>query len=551
MKTTSKILSLLLAIVLVVGLAACNGGGSSSSTASSAASSTSSEAQSTESAEGGDETGSEVPATGDIDTSQEVEIVMLVLGNKPTNGRMEAAVAEENILLKEKVNATIKLQYIEWADWQTQYQLALASGDSSIDLIITATDWLFAWQLSKKGAFLPLSEELLSTYAPTTWSEVTPDHWEACTLDGNIWFIPEDQFSQWTNHGIYWRKDWADEGGVTQVTNFTELGQYFAAVKENHSEAYPWDASAPNNLGGLSGGYILDNTSQQVIMGAETGNFATFYYDTSDPYTVVSPMFDDVYVEMATLMKEWGDAGYWREDVLNYQAETRDMMYAGTSGADQHHTQTYIGGNGTRTMMDEKQPGSELQYFWWGMENGNYLRDLITHGAIAVSASSKNPERALLVYDLMRNDETIYQFHNFGIEGVDYINNGNGTMGRPEGWDGTVDALDTNFWGGRMDKYQLDDEKEYAGKDELYATLAAGCKDYALGKFVFDPTPVQAEMAALSDVCATHIPSIAYGKAGDPAAAVEAFRDALNNAGYEKVKAELQSQLDALKASEG
>lgn len=46
-----------------------------------------------------------------VDTSKHVKISMLVLGDKPTNGRMEAAIAEENKLLTKKVNAELSLQY--------------------------------------------------------------------------------------------------------------------------------------------------------------------------------------------------------------------------------------------------------------------------------------------------------------------------------------------------------------------------------------------------------------------------------------------------------
>ena len=89
------------------------------------------------------------------------EITMLVLGDKPTNGRLEAMLDKLNERLVDKVNAKLDLFYVEWADWQTQYNLQLLSGDDNVDLITTATDWLFAWENAEKGAFLPLSEEML------------------------------------------------------------------------------------------------------------------------------------------------------------------------------------------------------------------------------------------------------------------------------------------------------------------------------------------------------------------------------------------------------
>lgn len=68
------------------------------------------------------------------------------------------------------------------------------------------------------------------------------------------------------------------------------------------------------------------------------------------------------------------------------------------------------------------------------------------------------------------------------------------------------------------------------------------------GFFAFDNTAVQSQMAAMADVCATHFTALAYGKVDDAQAAVEAFRKDLIAAGYEDVKADIQRQLDELKA---
>lgn len=525
-----KATALILALAMTAGLAACG------------------KDNSTPSASIGGTTDSKTSA--EPDTSQFVKINMLVLGNKPTNGHMEAAVAEENKLIKEKVNAELSLQYIEWADWQTKYQLALASGDKSIDLIITATDWLYAWQSVKKGAFLPLTDEMLSAYAPQTWSQVPKEDWAECTKDGKIWFIPEDQYTQYTNHGFYYRGDWAKETGLGKVTKFEDLEKYLAGVKKNHPGVVPWDIGAPLNLPGLYPGYIQSHTNDVVMLGTDVGSHQIFYYDKSNPYKVICPIMNgNEFVDFAKLMKSWGDQGFWRSDVLNYQGDTANLLLAGKSGADQHHTMTYY--SDRRPNMDIKQPGSDLQFYYWGMENKNVNHDLITHGAMAVSASSANPERALMVYDLIRNDKDIYNLHNHGIEGKDYVMTADGKLSRPKGWDKTKDSLDTNFWAGRMDKYEPDDVDWYSGKNALIKELDSFAGKYALGKFAFEPEKVSAEMSAISDVCNTYIPSIAYGKAGDAVQAVEKFRKALKDAGYDKVMAEIQTQLDQQKTADG
>ncbi|MCI1981728.1 MAG: ABC transporter substrate-binding protein [Oscillospiraceae bacterium] len=531
-KTMKRFLSVVLAFALVCSFSACSKGGGSS-------------------AGGTAPENSAASASGSqkADTSEHVKVTMLVLGNKPTNGRMQAALAEENKPLNQKINAEINLQYIEWTDWQTKYQLALASGDSSIDLITTATDWLYAWQSVKKGAFLPLTEDMLSTYAPQTWKNVSKSDWSDCTKDGKIWFIPEDQYTQWTCHGMFYRGDWAKEAGLSKVAKFEDLETYFDGVLKNHKGAVPWDIGAPNEVAGLFPGYIESHSPETVILGTDTGNYQIFYYNNSDPYKVVCPVFEQQFEDFAKMMKQWGDKGFWRKNVLNYKGDTRSLMYAGLSGADQHHAETYV--TTTRPMMEQKQPGSDLQFYYWGMENKNVNHDLDTHGAMAVSANSKHPERALMVYDLIRNDKQIYYLHNHGIQGKDYIINSDGTLGYPKGFDAAKDGLSTNFWAGRMDKYEPDHGDWYKGKDDLYKELNSVAGKYALGKFAFDNANVSSEMAAVAEVCNNFIPSIAYGKAGDPSAAVAKFRKSLKNAGIDTVMTEIQTQLDKQKSEDG
>ena len=160
--------------------------------------------------------GISMPALTAVALAQDAptEITMLTMGNKPTNGRLEAMLEKLNPLLIEKANAKLDLFYIEWADWQTQYNVQLLSGDDNVDLVATATDWLYAWENAEKGAFLPLSPEMLQANAPKTWAQVEADgHWDLTKLsDGQIYFAPEDNYTQYTNHGFFYRGDWAKAG---------------------------------------------------------------------------------------------------------------------------------------------------------------------------------------------------------------------------------------------------------------------------------------------------------------------------------------------------
>ncbi|WP_341977441.1 ABC transporter substrate-binding protein [Microbacterium sp. LWO13-1.2] len=483
---------------------------------------------------------------GDQEGGAPTEITMLVLGDKPTNGRLEAMLDKLNERLVEKANAKLDLFYVEWADWQTQYNLQLLSGDDNVDLITTATDWLYAWENAKKGAFLPLSEDMLKENAPKTWEQVdAAGDWELTKLDNDqIYFIPEDAYTQWTNHGFFYRGDWAAQAGFAngEITKFEDFTTYFQWIKTNVPDAYPWDVAGANEF--ALTGYLQGHTDLQTIQQITAGNYFPFQTPEGDETDVTSwYMEGDELLAAAELAKEWNDIGVWREDALNYDGVTRELLYAGLTGTDQHHTQTFVGQ--IVDNMTTKQPGSDPKLFSFGSENGNYFRDIKTHGAMAVSANSSNPEKALQVYDLLRNDEEAYNLINFGIEGTDYVVTDDGKLGYPEGYDSSTDGLGANFWAGRMDEFELPRTSEAPNKDEIYDALDADAKDYPYSTLVVDKTPIESTLAAMSGVLSEYIPQLQYGKFDDPAAAIAEMRQKLKDVGYEDARADVEAQIKA------
>ena len=224
-------------------------------------------------------------------------------------------------------------------------------------------------------------------------------------------------------------------------------------------------------------------------------------------------------------------------------------MESGISGAAQHHSQTFY--NGERVKMDQKQPGSELGFFWFGEETKNLVSLNITHGAMAIAAQSKNPERALMVYDLMRNDQETYRLLNYGIEGKQYILADDGkTMTRPEGYVEDTDGSSFNYWWGRNDDLELlSPNTATAQRDALIKVYNTCAVPYQYGQIVFDLTPISSELDNLSNLYSTYMPQIVFGKQDNPEAYVAEFRQKLKDAGYEKVIAEVEKQLAAVYGS--
>ncbi len=502
--------------------------------------------------------GSEDPwaeAWADVDTSEHVVISYMTTGDAPTQTaeRYEEMMAKLNELLTEKVNAELDIYFIPWTDYLSNYNLTLARMDGTVDLVGTASDWLDAWPNAKNGAFLELSEDMLQKYAPKTWESVTPENWDLCKYNGEIYLMPEDNYAQWTNHGFAYRLDWAKEAGLEDgVHSWEDMTTYFKYVREAYPDIIPWDSDA-TQYGQMGGGWITSHSDYVSIDGINSG--AMWGGKRSDLYTVYCPYMTDTdsLVEYAKMMKEWDEMGVWRTDVLNNTASTnRDDFRVGKVAAEQHHTQTWTDlvshtENNTIYQTDED---ADVGFFYFGEESGNVTALSITHGAMAVSAGSANPERALMVYDLLRNDPEIYRLFNYGIQGVSWDVDENGMRITPEGYNPDTDNINgtVNFWWGRNDDLEIKDARmNWDRIDELYAKYDEIKIEYPYGQFVPDVTSIDAYISNINEIYENYMKQISYGKyTGTAEEIVAEFQSALESAGVNEVTAELQRQFDEL-----
>lgn len=545
-----KLVSLLLATTMVAGLVGCgnsNGGSSDTSATTDTKSETSATTADTSSTEAAS------TETADIDTSEHVVITYMTTGGSDEGNGNPDMLAKLNEILTEKVNAELKIYHIDWTNYLSVYNLTLAQMDGSVDLVGTASDWLDAWPNAKNGAFLELSEDMLKTYAPKTWESVPAEHWDLCKYNGEIYLMPEDNYAQWTNHGFAYRLDWAKEAGLTDgVKSWEDLTTYFKYVKETYGNdlKYLWDSDG-TQYNQMVGGWITSHSNYVAIDGLNSG--AMWGGSKDDLYTVYSPYMTDTdsLVEYAKLMKEWNEIGVFPTNVLNNtSSQNRDEYRVGQVAVEQHHTQTWtdLCSHTSNNTIYDTDGDAETGFFYFGEETGNVVALSITHGAMAVSAGSKNPERALMVYDLLRNDPECYRLFNYGIEGVQYAIDENGMKYTPDTYDSTTQEIQTNFWWGRNDDLELKDAtKNWDAIDKLYAEYDSLKIDYPYGQFIPDVDDIQGKIDNVSSVQEEYMKQISFGLySGSAEDIVAEYQAALEKAGINDVTAALQSQIDAL-----
>ena len=542
-----KLLAALLSASMVLGLTACGDTGNSGT--GSTGSTGSSTTTTTTTTDGGSDNG----GAAAVDTSEHVKIVYMTTGGAPdpASSQTDEMLEQLNAILTEKVNAELEVYYIDWTDYLSVYNLTIAQMDGSIDLIGTASDWLDAWPNAKKGAFLPLTEDMLKTYAPKTWEQVPQDHWDLCKYNGQIYLMPEDNYAQWTNHGFAYRLDWAKEAGLTDgVKSWDDLTTYFKYVKEAYPDVIPWDSDG-TSYATVVGGWITSHSNYVSIDGINAG---AMWGGTKDNlYTVYSPYVTDTdsLVEFAKMMKEWDEIGVWKTDVLNNTAsDNREEFRVGQVAAEQHHTQTWtdLCSHRSNNTIYADDPDAEVGFFYFGEETQNLVALSITHGAMAVSAASKNPERALMVYDLIRNDPECYALFNYGVKGVSYDIDENGMRIQPEGYNSATDGIGVNYWWGRNDDLEIKDATlNWDAIEKLYAEYDSIKIDYPYGQFVPDVDSIQSKIENINEIHTNYMKQIAFGKySGSAEDIVAEYQQKLKDAGIDDVTAELQRQFDEL-----
>jgi len=530
-----KLLAALLVIAMVVGLVACG-----------------SKQTPNEEETPGVESPTDVPGEASaVDTSEHVVITYMVTGDKPSIAATDEMLVELNKILNEKVNAELQIYYIGWTDYLSNYNLTLAQMDGTVDLVGTASDWLDAWPNTKNGAFMKLSEDMLKTYAPKTWESVSPEHWELTKYDGDIYLMPEDNYAQWTNHGFIYRLDWAKEAGLANgVKSWEDMTAYFKYVKETYTDIIPWDSDGTQHAQ-MANGWISSHSNYIAVDGIASG--ALWGGTKDDLYTIITPSYTEtqMMVDFANTMKEWDTIGVWKTDVLNNTASSnRDDYRIGRVAAEQHHTQTWtdlVSSTNNNTIYKDDSDAA-TGFFYFGQETKNVVALSITHGAMALSAASKNPERALMVYDLIRNDPEIYKLFNYGVEGRQWELTADGLRQQPAAYNKDVDEIVTNFWWGRNDALEIKDaSRNWTAIDALYAEYDQLKIDYPYGQFIANVDNIQAQINNVNEIHTNYMKQISFGKfQGTAEEIVAKYQAELKAAGIEEVTAELQRQFDEL-----
>ena len=431
-----------------------------------------------------------------------------VPGDKQSD--IESVISKVNEITEKKIGAKINLQFVDTGSFSEKMRMNMAAGDP-FDLCFTGFVNPYNSAVSNEG-LLDITD-IIAKEAPELYDALPEYAWEFARNNDRIYAVPNLQIFA-LPVGFTVQKRYADKYDFDfgSVKCAKDIEPFLEMVKNGEGKnVIPFR----NNWGvGLfyEGKYEVIQSSVAIRTDGSS-NEVFFIYDTPE------------WKEGVLTFRDWLKKGYIRQDIVGLSDDTLDYSQGKYAVA----CEGYKPG----VLAEVKNTiGQDVEYVAW---NKPYMfRDGGAKTMIAVGRNSKNPEKAVKFISLLNTDKELYNLICFGIEGKHYtLNNENKVvLTQNSGYAPNASWKFGNQFNALVMEGQEDNVWEQTEKQNNEAVLSP------LIGFNLDITPIKNEISAVSAVSSSYV---LYNYTEE---SWEKHRKKLEDAGSEKIKKEIQRQVD-------
>lgn len=442
----------------------------------------------------------------------------------------QAVMDEVNKILKAKINTTLKLNVIDWGAFDEKMKV-ITSTNEAYDLAFTSS-WANNYASNVLGgAYVPL-DDLLKQYGQHILEQVPTKYWDATKVDGKIYGSLNYQ-TYFIARGLAFNKEIVDKYGfdVTSVKKPSDLTPFFEKVKSGEpgmTGYLPAMTSFPE-LFNMESGFTID---------AVQGNsmFPLMINVDDKDLKVYNGVESQEFMDLMKVYRDWYQKGYIKKDAISrkdYKAEANSGKYAvwsrgGGPGASEAATTE----QGKPTVVIDAAPAY--------VNTGGVIATMT-----AISRTSKNPERAMMLLDLLYSDKELFRLISNGIEGKHYKKVDNDTM---ELIPNSGYVTGTNWeYGNVFNDYQ--NKQSPVSMEEMRTLNETSATSPLLG-FLYNPDSLKQEYAQVNAIMGEMVPAMMTGTV-DPEAMIPKYLERLKKAGMDKLLEDAQKQIDAWKSVNG
>lgn len=410
-----KTISLILAILMLAGaLAGCASNG-------------------TDPADGGSTGGDDGSATPVGSTEEPMEISIATWFLDPGFLDSDDPIYK---MVQERFNITIKPVIVTFADHKEKISTWMATGDAPDVFTFDGASGapaqvqtFYSWV--NEELVRPLPDDM-SPYPNLQKRFEEFEEIKMTKINDKYWAIPRIRDSGggngWaTNHGWYYRKDWAKNLGFDEITNYDELMAFLRAVKTGDPTGTGASDIIP--IAGASRPLFLTNMIWRIF---EKRPFGSWQYEDGELYRAfdaphsydaalaIREMFNEGLVDPDILITKEGEGGGTDKFCANRVAVLCNQMFSN----DTTMFDKFIANNpdlaledtiGYLNFMPNIYDGETYCFDW----PTNFWGEVY----IPASVSDEKYERIMQFLDFTSSDEWLDLFFH-GIEGVDYERNG-------------------------------------------------------------------------------------------------------------------------------
>lgn len=360
-------------------------------------------------------------------------------------------------------------------------------------------------------------------------------YWPAAKVNGKTYGVLNYQIYA-IGRGVNFKKDLADKYALdtSKIKKFADITPFLDQVKQGEPGVTPFMAS-----GTVPAMYeLFDNETGMTVDQVQGNSVNPLGIHTADKSLKVYDLLESPeFMAQAKMFRDWYQKGYIRKDATSLKdggAEAKTGKYA-----------VMTGGYG---------PGSETNNstnLGFPVVQGKIAPQFVNTGAViaamtGINKNSKNPERAMMLLDLLFSDKDLYNLFVYGIEGTHYTKVDANTVEIVK--DSAYNPGNAWEFGSWFNAYVQKgqpadtwDQMKKANNDSIASPL--------LG-FLYNADTMKKENAQINAIMNEYLPII-YTGTQDPEKTIPQLITKLKAAGLDALTTDAQKQIDDWKAANG
>lgn len=435
---------------------------------------------------------------------------------------LDLVMTEANKKFEEELGVTVDLRLIDYGNYGEEMNVIITSGEEFDICQSVSYDTMI--RQAKAGAFVPL-DDLLKQYGQDILSKWTDLEYATATVDGKIQVV-QGQGTYSTAESIVFKKDLVEKYGFDykNVKTLEDLEPYLKQIKENEPGMIPM----MHDVWGAISQRYYDESIPGLIFDDEAGRYIKLYEATD-------------WLNERRIKNDFYKKGYIAKDAVTQkdtQTEAKSGRYA-------------VMNNTGYYTEDGSKSSSNLGFPCVEAYRGNTVIAAKGGASQAISSTSKKPEKAMQVLNLIWKDPELSNLLGYGVEGVNYVvdEKRSAEIGSrsviPKSGNEMTWAIWHNCVGPLWDQWDSPWNR-IESLQYMQEVNRTAKRSPAMG-FILDTEPIKTQFAKVTAVKDEAIPVFNTGSMDDFDAYLEDFKRKMDAAGLNDILEEANKQFEAWK----